>query len=149
MEGIGQAQYPFKCARSKGCLLPFRWSGVLILTPCHLTKLYFMRFLTTSGLVHEIDRTIVTARDLLLLVTPYVKFSQNFYERLQDATERGAEVALVCRFESLKGQALDDLLELRGVRVFDHKGLHAKCFANEAQIVIGSMNLYQASEGNR
>lgn len=108
-----------------------------------------MRFLPTSGLVYEIDRTIASAQDFLLLVTPYVKLSQNFYERLQDATERGADVALICRFESLKGQTLDDLLELRGVQVFDHPGLHAKCFANEAQAVIGSMNLYQHSEGNR
>ncbi len=43
------------------------------------------KFLTTTGVSYEIENVIKGAKYKLALVSPYLKLSKNFYERLRDA----------------------------------------------------------------
>ena len=54
-----------------------------------------VRFLTTSGVAAALEDLTRDARRQLVLVTPYLKLSANFADRLADADARGVEITLV------------------------------------------------------
>ena len=49
-------------------------------------------FLTTNGTSSEIENIIIDAKKELTLVSPYLKLSKTFYERLRDADQRGVKI---------------------------------------------------------
>ncbi len=103
-------------------------------------------FLTTSGTSHHIENIIMDAKAKLVLVSPYLKLSKTFFERLKDASGKGVSIKIVYGKDELKPNERNSLAELKNAELFYFQNLHAKCFFNESKMVITSMNMYEFSE---
>lgn len=108
-----------------------------------------MKFLTTKQIAGEIEDIIRSARKELVIVTPFVKLSQNFYERLEDANNRKINIDFIYGKSNISFEEEEKLQNLKNVNVFFLQNLHAKCYLNESKLIITSMNLYEYSENNR
>jgi len=105
-------------------------------------------FLTTSGTSHQIENIIIEANSKLVLVSPYLKLSKTFHERLKDASERNVQIKIIYGKDELKPNERNSLAELKNVELYYFENLHAKCYFNESKMVITSMNMYEFSEKN-
>lgn len=103
-------------------------------------------FLTTSGTSHHIENIIMEAKAKLVLVSPYLKLSKTFFERLKDASGKGVCIKIIYGKDELKPNERNSLAELKNAELYYFQNLHAKCFFNEAKMVITSMNMYEFSE---
>lgn len=104
------------------------------------------RFLNTSRAYAEIEDIAVKARKELVLISPYIQFPDPFLERLKDVGRRDFRITVVCREEKLSPDTRDDLKRLSNLELRFLKHLHAKCFYNEAAMVITSLNLIDYSQ---
>lgn len=105
------------------------------------------KFFTTRGLSHNLEEVIKNADLWIMLVTPYLQFSQTIYERLQHAKKRGVSITFIYGKASLNPKEFKLLQELN-CKVCFKANLHAKCYSNEKAALICSMNLYAFSEVN-
>ena len=105
-------------------------------------------FLTTHGVAFQIENVIAGARERVTLVSPFLKLSKTLAERLQDAARRGVPITIVFGKEELGRDQRALLAGLAGARLYFLPNLHAKCYFNEARMVITSMNMYEFSEKN-
>lgn len=105
-------------------------------------------FLTTHQTAANIESIIRDAKQKLVLVSPYLQLSRTFFERLKDADERGVKTVLIYREDRLKPDDRNKLEKLKNLSLFSCEYLHAKCYFNEDNMVITSMNMYEFSEKN-
>ena len=104
------------------------------------------KFLTTQGTAYELEEIIIHATKWLILISPYLNISENFLQRLQDADKRKVKIIIVYGKDVLKLEEKRKLQELENLSLYYFKNLHAKCFLNEATMIITSMNMYEFSE---
>jgi phosphatidylserine/phosphatidylglycerophosphate/cardiolipin synthase-like enzyme len=103
-------------------------------------------FLTTSGTAFHIENVITTAREELILISPFWRFSKTLYERLKDADDRRITTTIIFGKRELDEDQIDLLLALSNASILYSENLHAKCYFNESHMVITSMNIYEFSE---
>ncbi|MGV7105046.1 phospholipase D family protein [Flavobacterium sp. U410] len=105
-------------------------------------------FLTTNGTSYHIENIIIGAEKKLVLVSPYLQISKTFYERLKDASKKNVEIKIIFGKDELKPNERNSLAELKNLELLFFENLHAKCYFNEKEMVITSMNMYEFSEKN-
>ncbi|MFD0991636.1 phospholipase D family protein [Tenacibaculum geojense] len=105
-------------------------------------------FLTTNGTSYHIEKIITGAKKKLILVSPYLQISKTFYERLLDASKRNVSIKIIYGKDELKPNEKNSLAELKNLELLYFENLHAKCYFNEQEMVITSMNMYEFSEKN-
>lgn len=101
-------------------------------------------FLTRYGIVHHMDRIIREADEELILISAYIQFDDRTKDRLRNK-KRGTKVDVIYRKGDLK-KPERDFLDEHGFRHSSIENLHAKCYLNENQALITSMNLYKYSQ---
>jgi DNA gyrase/topoisomerase IV subunit A len=106
------------------------------------------QFLTTSGTSFCIEKVIIEAKSELYLLSPYLQISKTLYERLRDCSNKGVKIKIIYGKDELKPTEKNQLLQLKTVELFFSENLHAKCYFNENQMVLTSMNMYEFSEKN-
>lgn len=108
------------------------------------------KFLTTIGIQYHIEELIKSTKKELVLVTPYLKLSQNYFERISYAAEKkGIKITLIYGKSELQKDEMQRLKSLNNIQIYFCQNLHAKCYHNESSMIITSMNLYEYSEKNR
>lgn len=105
-------------------------------------------FLNTSKAYAEVEDLTSKVRKELVLISPFVKFPDQFFQRLKDVDKRNIKTTIVCREEKLTPDTMKDLRKLSNLELRFLKNLHAKCFYNEFFMVITSLNLYEYSQQN-
>lgn len=105
-------------------------------------------FLTTVDISSKITQIIRKADQHIGIVSPYLQLSDKIKRRLRDACRDGKEVLIIYGKDDLRGDVEAFIAELGSVHLFYNEDLHAKCYFNEHEIVITSMNLYEYSERN-
>ncbi|MDP2728944.1 MAG: phospholipase D family protein [Dehalococcoidales bacterium] len=105
-------------------------------------------FLTTQATAYNIENIILHSKQKLVLISPYLQLSKNFFGRLNDADGRGIETVIVYGKDELKPNERTRLSKLKNLSLFFCENLHAKCYFNEDEMVITSMNMYEFSEKN-
>jgi hypothetical protein len=105
-------------------------------------------FLTTHSTAAEIENIILNSNQKLVLVSPYLQLSRTFFTRLKDADERGVKSVIVYGKNQLRPDERSQLARLKNLSQFFCENLHAKCYFNEDNMVITSMNIYEFSEKN-
>ena len=105
-------------------------------------------FLTTSGVSYKIERIIKNAKKQVFLVSPYLQLSQNFFERLKDAERNKVEIKIIYGKNELNPREMELLGNLKKLTLLFSANLHAKCYFNETEMVLTSMNMYEYSEKN-
>ncbi|GAF81802.1 unnamed protein product, partial [marine sediment metagenome] len=106
------------------------------------------KFLTTLETSAKIEKIIREAKEELTLITPYLKLTQIFFDRLKDADNRNVRTKLVYGKEELNPDDLERLKELKNLELNFCENLHAKCYFNENLMVITSLNLHEFSQTN-
>ena len=81
------------------------------------------------------------------MITPYLKFASRLEEEIRTLSKNQKDIYVVCR-EKKHLQENQWLQSLPNVRCCISKNLHAKCYINEQQGIVTSMNLYDYSQQN-
>ncbi len=105
-------------------------------------------FLTTVGNSYGIEKIIIKSEMILTIVTPFLKLSNTLVERMIDADKRNVKIVLIYGKDELNRKEKKNLHKLKNIKVYFYKNLHAKCYYNENEMIITSMNLYEFSERN-
>lgn len=105
-------------------------------------------FLTTSGVTYHLERLIKDAKERLVLVSPYLKINDRLRQLLEDQDRFKIDIRVVYGKNELQPEENNWLRSKASIRSSYCKNLHAKCFLNESETLITSMNLYEFSQVN-
>ena len=106
------------------------------------------QFLNTQEIMATTSRILRRAQRRIVVISPYLQLSDTWLERFHDAADRNVPVAVV--FGKSDNWAEESKLRsVETVSVFFLQNLHAKMYLSESEALVGSMNLYEASERNR
>lgn len=106
-------------------------------------------FITTTQISSLIERTIKESEDFIILVSPYLQI----HSRLKKIIEKkliSSEVPISIIYrEKIPNEEKSWLDELKDkINIISTRNLHAKCFLNERDAILTSMNLYNYSMVN-
>ena len=105
-------------------------------------------FLTTTGISDRLEKIIKGAEKRLLIISPYVKVNKRIREFLEETHRQGLEVYIICRKKDLKPKEKEMLESLAWIGIGFREDLHAKCYLNENEALLTSMNLHEFSARN-
>lgn len=106
------------------------------------------KFLNTSATNYFLEDLIKTAQDRLILISPFLKLNDRMKELLSDKNRLKIDVRIVYGKSELQPEEINWLKELTYIRTSFCKNLHAKCYLNENNCIITSLNLYEFSQVN-
>jgi phosphatidylserine/phosphatidylglycerophosphate/cardiolipin synthase-like enzyme len=106
------------------------------------------KFLATSGTSYHLEELIKSASERLILISPYLKINERIKQLLEDKDRLKIDVRIVYGKNELQPQEINWLSELEFVRTSFCQNLHAKCYLNERQCIVTSLNLYEFSQVN-
>ncbi|RAW01961.1 phospholipase D family protein [Pseudochryseolinea flava] len=106
------------------------------------------KFLNTSGVTFYLEELIKRTKDKLILVSPYLQFNDRIKEHIQNLNIQKKDIRIVYRENKLHPDENNWLANQIGVRTSICKTLHAKCYINDSEAIITSMNLYEFSQLN-
>ncbi len=104
------------------------------------------QFLTTSGTSYHIERIITEAQKNVVLLSPYLKLSKIFLDRLKDADRRGVKTLIIFSENQLSASESKLLGQLRHLRIKYFENLYFKCYFNRKNMLITSMDLSRIYE---
>ncbi|MBM9521268.1 phospholipase D family protein [Desulforhopalus vacuolatus] len=102
-----------------------------------------VKFLTTQGLNYYLEELLKNANSKITLISPYFKLQRRIKEILSEKKQQGVEIIFVCRANDLQ-EPLNEF----STQIFDAPTLHAKCYMNENEAILTSLNLYEFSQQN-
>lgn len=106
------------------------------------------KFLNTSATNYYLEEMIKTAKDRLILISPFLRLNERIKELLEDKDRLKIDVRIVYGKSELQPEEVNWLKGLSYVRTSFCKNLHAKCYMNEESCIITSLNLYEFSQVN-
>jgi hypothetical protein len=106
------------------------------------------RFLETTGISHHLQQLIDQANESLVLISPYLKVNDRLRYSLEDKDRMKIDIRIVYGKSELQPEQINWLRGLKYVRTSFCENLHAKCYLNESEAIITSMNLYEYSQVN-
>lgn len=106
------------------------------------------KYLHTQAISAAIVDLIKAAKSRLIIISPYLKLSDNMRDRLSDKNAEKVPAQVIFGKSDLNPDEMRFLHELDHVHLYFSKNLHAKCYLNETQMIITSMNLYEFSQVN-
>ena len=106
------------------------------------------KFLTTTGISYHLEELIKGTNDRLYLISPYLQFNDRIKEHLSNLNIQKRDIRIIYRENKLQLDENNWLEKQIGVRTSICKNLHAKCYLNESEAIITSMNLYEFSQRN-
>lgn len=102
-----------------------------------------IKFLTTNGINLYLEELLKNSQKEIILISPYIQLQRRIKEILSSKKDDGLDITVVCRAKDLK----EDLSKV-ATKVFDCPTLHAKCYMNENEAIVTSLNLYEVSQQN-
>lgn len=106
------------------------------------------RFLDTAGVSHFLQQLINKADERLVLISPYLKIIPRIKDALEDKNRLKIDIRVVYGKNELQPEENNWLKSMSSIRTSFCKDLHAKCYLNENEVIITSMNLYEFSHVN-
>lgn len=106
------------------------------------------KFLNTSATNYFLEELIKTAKDRLVLISPFLKLNDRIKELLEDKNRLKIDVRIVYGKSELQPQEIEWLKAQSYIRTSFCKNLHAKCYLNEENAIVTSLNLYEFSQVN-
>lgn len=106
------------------------------------------KFLNTTGVSYHLEELIKSTKDRLILISPYLQFTDRIKEHLKNLNIQKRDIRIIYRENKLQIDEQNWLAEQLGIRTSLCKNLHAKCYLNENEAIITSMNLYKFSQEN-
>lgn len=106
------------------------------------------KFLDTTAVSDHLTQLIKRAEEKIILISPYLKINDRIRDFLEDRDRFKIDIRLIYGKEELRPSEIKWLETLSSVRTSFSKNLHAKCYINESEAIITSMNLYEFSQVN-
>jgi hypothetical protein len=106
------------------------------------------KFLNTTGVSYHLEVLLRNTRDRLILISPYLQFNDRIKEHIHNLNILKRDIRIVYRESKLHHDENNWLANQIGVRTSICKNLHAKCYINDNEAIITSMNLYEFSQIN-
>jgi len=106
------------------------------------------KFLNTSATNFFLEELIKNAKERLILISPYLRLNDRIKELLEDKDRLKIDVRIVYGKSDLHPEEIKWIQKLDYVRLSFCKNLHAKCYLNESECIISSLNLYEFSQVN-
>lgn len=104
-------------------------------------------FITRKAIVHRIAKIIEEAEEEIVLISPYIN-ADNETKRLIENTKRAITIHVIYGKREKLRQNERGFFDERSVKLSYRKDLHAKCYLNEKEAILTSMNLYEYSQRN-
>jgi phosphatidylserine/phosphatidylglycerophosphate/cardiolipin synthase-like enzyme len=106
------------------------------------------KFLDTTGISYHLEGLIKATKERLILISPYLQFNDRIKEHISNLNIQKKDIRIIYRENKLHPDENNWLEKQIGVRTSICKNLHAKCYINEHEAIITSMNLYEFSQIN-
>lgn len=106
------------------------------------------KYLTNKETQVALDNIILNAEKKLILVSPYISLTNYLFTRIKSAAEKGVAVKVIYRKGSVKDKEIEKLNSIENIELKSTEDLHAKCYFNEKDMLITSLNLLDTSEKN-
>jgi len=106
------------------------------------------KFLDTTGVSYHLQQLINKANEKLVLISPYLKINERIKQSLEDKNRLKIDIRVVYGKNDLQPEENNWLKSMNQIRASFCKDLHAKCYLNESEAIITSMNLYEFSQVN-
>ena len=106
------------------------------------------KFLTTTGISHQLEEIIKGADEHLLLISPFLKVNPRLRELLEDKNRMKIDVRVIYGKKELQPEENSWLESMTSIKTSFCRTLHAKCYLNEKRALLTSMNLYEYSQVN-
>ena len=104
--------------------------------------------LTTKEILVSLDNIIKNAEKYICIFTFNIKIDETYLSRLRNASKRGVKINIVFGVDNGDPRVLEAVLAMENCTVYFKEYLHAKFFYNEKELLLGSMNLSEASAKN-
>lgn len=108
------------------------------------------KFLDTMEITSSIQRILKSANEMVVLISPYIDFDPRYKSLIEEKNEEHVQVRIVWGKKKKQFKFDDDVKKwLKSMEFVSQtfcKKLHAKCYLNEKEAIISSMNLYKASQ---
>ena len=114
----------------------------------HCKRGSMAKFLNTSATNYFLEELIKGAKDRLVLISPFLKLNDRMNELLEDKNRLKIDVRIVYGKSELQPQEIEWLKAQSFIRTSFCKNLHAKCYLNESDAIVTSLNLYEFSQIN-
>lgn len=106
------------------------------------------KFLTTSGISYRLEEIIKNANERLVIISPYLRVNQRIKDLLEDKNRMKLDIRVIYGKNELRPEESNWLESLTSIRTSFCQNLHAKCYLNENEALLTSMNLYAFSQAN-
>ena len=106
------------------------------------------KFLNSSGISYHLENLIKNAEVSLFLVSPYLKFNPRIKQLLDEQNRLRRDIRIIYGKVDLQLDENKWLKSMDFIKVLFCNNLHAKCYINEKEAIITSMNLYDFSQQN-
>ena len=104
------------------------------------------RFLTTTGVSAQLEEIIRKAEDRLWLISPFLKITPRIKNLLEDTNRLKIDARVIYGKNELQPEENIWLESMSSIRTSFCADLHAKCYLNEDEALLTSMNLYEYSQ---
>lgn len=106
-------------------------------------------FLDTQGVSYYLKRLINNANDKLYLISPYLQLNNQLKLSLEDRHKFSIDIIIIYgKVSDINPDDSNWLQSMPGIKLLFHKDLHAKCYFNEKEAIVTSMNLFMFSQQN-
>ena len=106
------------------------------------------KFLNTTGVSYHLEELIKNTKDRLILISPYLQFHKRVKDHLENLNIQKRDIRIIYRENKLQVAESNWLETQIGIRTSLCNSLHAKCYLNENEAIVTSMNLYSFSQQN-
>lgn len=106
------------------------------------------KFLTTNGINYVVEEIIKSAKERVVLISPFLQLNDRIKELLSSGYRPDVDIQIIYGKQELHEQAQQWLRTVPHIRTRFCQNLHAKCYLNESLCVIGSLNLHLYSQQN-
>ena len=105
-------------------------------------------FLVTTGVSHRLEELIKNAKERLVIISPFLRVNERLKELLEDQNRMKIDVRVIYGKNELHPEENNWLASMSSIKTSFCKNLHAKCYLNENEALLTSMNLYEFSQIN-
>lgn len=108
------------------------------------------KYLDSQNISGQISTLIKEARDDLYIISPYLQVNSQLVDLIKGKAKNSNNLTIKIIYgkNELKEQELNWIKECKDIRLYYKENLHAKCYLNEENAIITSMNLYEFSQVN-
>lgn len=105
-------------------------------------------FLSTTSINFYLEQLIKKSSNNLILISPYLQINERLKELLQHKSQSGVVVKIIYGKKEMSPKELEWFNHQQNIKLFFCKNLHAKCYINDSNAIITSLNLYEFSQVN-